>query len=343
MMRFFSNFFLPVFLTISSWGKTWHKGNTHVHTKLCGHADSTPEVVAQWYHDHGYNFLILSEHNKFIDPTTVKLAGEIRDDFLLIPGEEVTGPVHSTAMNVSRLVPWEFKDKNRSKIVQWQVDETRKAGGITILNHPNAPIIRPAELYPVKDLYLFELYNAHPMTKNFGDAHRPPTSSLWNALLDKGMTIYGVASDDSHKFARWDEKYDNPGRGWVMVQSDELSSDAITLAMNRGDFYSSSGVILKKVIVENSRIEVEVDQEETARELTSPFLFGRSVKKGEPGIFIEFIGPGGEVLETVSGNQASCEAEKEYLRCMITHRVKKEDGSLREYYAWTQPVFTDGR
>ena len=87
MMRFFSNFFLSVFLTTSSWGKTWHKGNTHVHTKLCGHADSTPEVVAQWYHDHGYNFLILSEHNKFIDPTTVKLAGEIRDDFLLIPGE----------------------------------------------------------------------------------------------------------------------------------------------------------------------------------------------------------------------------------------------------------------
>jgi hypothetical protein len=57
----------------------------------------------------GYNFLILSEHNKYIDPTTVKLSGDIRDDFLLIPGEEVTGPVHSTAMNVSRLVPWEFQ------------------------------------------------------------------------------------------------------------------------------------------------------------------------------------------------------------------------------------------
>jgi hypothetical protein len=261
----------------------------------------------------------------------------------MIPGEEVTGPVHSTAMNVSRLVPWEFKDKNRSKVVQWQVDETKKAGGITILNHPNAPIIRPAELYPVKDLYLFELYNAHPMTKNFGDAHRPSTSSLWNALLDKGMTIYGVASDDSHKFAKWDEKYDNPGRGWVMVRSNELSSDAITLAMNRGDFYSSSGVILKKVMVANSRIEVEIDEEETARELTSQFLFGRPVKKGKPGTFIEFIGLGGEVEETISGIKANREAKEDYLRCMITHRVKKSDGSLREYYAWTQPVFTDGR
>ncbi len=331
---------LSPFIVYSS---NWYKGNTHVHTILCGHADSTPEVVAQWYHDYGYNFLILSEHNKFIDPSTVKLSGEIRDDFLLIPGEEVTGPVHSTAMNVTRLVPWEFKDKNRSKIVQWQIDETKKAGGITILNHPNAPIIRAAELFPVNDLYLFELYNAHPMTKNFGDAHRPSTSSLWNALLDKGMTIYGVASDDSHKFAKWDEKYDNPGRGWVMVFSDELSSDAITLAMNRGEFYSSSGVILKKVVVGKSQIEIEVDEEATARELTSKFLFGRSVKKGKPGTFVDFIGPGGEVEETISGIKASRIATQEYLRCMITHRIKKEDGLLREYYAWTQPVFTDGR
>ncbi|MDG0965464.1 MAG: CehA/McbA family metallohydrolase [Opitutales bacterium] len=342
-MKAFLHFSSFILLANFSFAATWHKGNTHVHTKLCGHADSTPEVVAQWYHDHGYNFLILSEHNKYIDPTTVKLSGEIRDDFLMIPGEEVTGPVHSTAMNVSRLVPWDFKDKNRTKVVQWQVEQTKKAGGITILNHPNAPIIRPAELYPVKDLYLFELYNAHPHTKNFGDAHRPSTSSLWNALLDKGMTIYGVASDDSHKFARWDEKYDNPGRGWVMVRSDELSSDAITLAMNKGEFYSSSGVILKKVIVGKNRIEVQVDEKETSRELASKFLFGRSVKKGKPGTFIEFIGPGGEVLETISGNEATRVTKEDYMRCMITHRVKKEDGSLREYYAWTQPVFTDGR
>lgn len=342
-MKAFLLFSSSILLANLSFAATWHKGNTHVHTKLCGHADSTPEVVAQWYHDHGYNFLILSEHNKYIDPTTVKLLGEIRDDFLLIPGEEVTGPVHSTAMNVSRLVPWDFKDKNRTKVVQWQVEQTKEAGGITILNHPNAPLIRPAELYPVKDLYLFELYNAHPMTKNFGDAHRPSTSSLWNALLDKGMTIYGVASDDSHKFAKWDEKYDNPGRGWVMVRSDELSSDAITLAMNKGEFYSSSGVILKKVIVGKNRIEVQVDEKETSRELASKFLFGRSVKKGKPGTFIEFIGPGGEVVETISGNEATRVAIEDYMRCMVTHRVKKEDGSLREYYAWTQPVFTDGR
>jgi len=111
--------FLLSFLPALGFTAKWYKGNTHVHTVLCGHADSTPEVVAQWYHDRGYNFLVLSEHNKFIDPSTVKLSGEIRDDFLLVPGEEITGgrnngSIHFTAMNTSRLVPWDFRDKNRS-------------------------------------------------------------------------------------------------------------------------------------------------------------------------------------------------------------------------------------
>ena len=331
--------YLPAFL----FAEKWFKGNTHVHTILCGHADSTPEVVAQWYHDRSYNFLILSEHNKFIDPASVQLNGEIRQDFLLIPGEEVTGPTHSTAMNVTRLVPWDFKDKNRSKVIQWQVNETRKAGGVTILNHPNHPFIRAAELFPVKDLYMFELYNAHPATNNFGDAHRPSMEQLWDALLEKGKTIYGVASDDSHRFAKWDEKRDNPGRGWVMVQAAELSPNAITQAMTEGNFYSSSGVMLKRAERGRKSISVEVDEKETAYELASKFLFGRLVKKGEPGTTIEFIGYGGKVVKTIAGNEGRCEAIDGYLRCKVTRRIKKEDGTLREYYAWTQPIFMDGR
>ena len=32
-------------------------------------------------------FLVLSEHNKFIDPSTIKLEGQVKDDFLLLPGK----------------------------------------------------------------------------------------------------------------------------------------------------------------------------------------------------------------------------------------------------------------
>tara|TARA_B100000902_G_C27293889_1_gene908783 strand:- start:1188 stop:2234 length:1047 start_codon:yes stop_codon:yes gene_type:complete len=323
---------------------TWYKGNTHVHTTLCGHADTSPNQVAQWYHDRGYNFLILSEHNKFIDPSTVQLNGEVRDDFLLVPGEEVTGPIHSTAMNVSRLVPWEFKDKNRSKVIQNHVDETRKAGGTTILNHPLwKRYIQAHEIFPVKDLYMFELFNAHPGVKNFQTAHNPSTEQLWDALLEKGMTIYGVSSDDAHKLQKWGEKENNPGRGWVMVRSKELTSKAITAAMLKGDFYSSSGVMLDKLVRGTNHIELSVNEKETECELASEFLFGRPVSKGEPGTFIEFIGPGGQILKKIAGLSGAYKADGAYLRAKVTRRAKNKDGSLREYYAWTQPIFTDGR
>ena len=328
----------------STYGEQWYKGNTHVHTTLCGHADTRPDQVAQWYHDRGYNFLVLSEHNKFIDPSTITLTGEIRDDFLLVPGEEITGPVHSTAMNINRLVPWGFKDKNRSKVIQNHVNETRKANGAVILNHPNfGRRLHSHEILPVKNLYMFELYNAHPGVHSFGNAHRPNLEHVWDALLEKRMTIYGVSSDDAHKLQKWGEKENNPGRGWVMVRSKKLTSDSLTEAMIAGDFYSSSGIILEKLAYGSTSIDIVVDDQGTKTELASEFLFGRPVTKGEPGTLIEFIGPGGEVYHSISGLSASCKVESAYLRAKVTRRVKKKDGSLREYYAWTQPVFTDGR
>lgn len=40
----------------------WWKGNLHTHT-LWSDGDDFPEMVAEWYRTHGYNFLALSDHN----------------------------------------------------------------------------------------------------------------------------------------------------------------------------------------------------------------------------------------------------------------------------------------
>jgi hypothetical protein len=67
------------------------------------------------------------------------------------------------------------------------------------------------------------------------------------------------------------------------------------------------------------------------------------VKEGKPGYLVEFIGPEGKVIQEVEGVKASCPVNLPYLRCKVTRRVKGKDGGLREYYAWTQPAFTDNR
>jgi hypothetical protein len=46
----------------------WWKGNLHTHSLWQG-GDDFPDSIAQWYKDHGYNFLCLSEHNRLAQGT----------------------------------------------------------------------------------------------------------------------------------------------------------------------------------------------------------------------------------------------------------------------------------
>jgi len=324
---------------------SWYQGNTHAHTNLCDHADSSPEFVAQWYHDHGYNFLILSEHNQFIDPKDVKLAEGKRDDFILIPGEEISGvkTIHTTAMNIDRLVPWDFDHDEKSAVIQNHVDGSRNAGGQAILNHPNFQYaISVQDMLPVENLYMYELFNGHPDVHNEGDGEHPSTEAMWDQMLTEGMLIYGVSSDDAHHFHEISDSKSNPGRGWVMVKAAKLSADEITGAMLRGDFYASNGVFLTKCEKTQEAYSVIVDAKRTQKTLlSSPKLRGKAVEDGTAGYKIEFIGPNGKVLKMFEGLEGTYTIEEadSYVRVRVTYTKEKENSGFEEYYAWGQPVF----
>ncbi|MFK7790117.1 MAG: CehA/McbA family metallohydrolase [Phycisphaeraceae bacterium] len=329
---------------------TWYRGNTHTHTVICGHADSPPELVAAWYHDRGYHFVILSEHNHFIDPATVNLPTPTREDFILLPGVELTGKrhVHTTSMNVKAVPPWQFNDKDKTKIVQNHVDETKKLGGEAILNHPNWQTgVSSEHMLPVKGLHLFELFNGHPHVHSHGHDDRHSTEDMWDEMLTAGKLIYGVSSDDAHHFQTIKPDLSNPGRGWVMVNADELTPDAITAAMLQGKFYSSNGVFLATCESGEETYLVEVDTEATQNELAgNPLLRGKSIDQGTEGYRIEFIGPEGKIITTIQGTAALAAVDPDlaYVRAKVTYTRKHPaaDG-YEEYYAWGQPVFNDGR
>lgn len=327
---------------------TWYRGNTHAHTVICGHADSPPEVVTQWYHDHGYNFLILSEHNHFIDPDSVDMPENIRNNFILIPGEEISGPkvVHSTAMNIGGLVLPDKVLEKKHRIIQNHVDITHEVGGKSILNHPNYTFAVSAEdMLPVKGLHLFELYNGHPLVGNAGDEEHVSTEVLWDDLLTRGMTIYGVSSDDAHAFVTIDSSQSNPGRGWVMVNAPALTGGGIAQAMQTGSFYASNGVMLNSCSLIRGKYRVVVNTEKTLKELQSPELRGKLVAATEPGFLIEYIGSGGKVLTSLRSPGAVYPIKEvsQYVRPRVTYFRDHPSGGSEAFYAWGQPVFTDGR
>ncbi len=264
----------------------------------------------------------------------------------MIPGEEVTGKqvIHTTAMNIRAPVGWEFDSPHKSEIIQNHVDGVRAAGGQPILNHPNYRYaVSAADIRPVRNLYLFELFNGHPAVNNEGDESHPATEEIWDILLSDGMRIYGVSSDDAHHFQTWDARHSNPGRGWVMVRAPELTAAAITAAMRNGDFYASNGVFLKKLEVSSMGYHIEVDEARTLEEVALPTVVGRKAENAVEGFTIEFIGPGGKILKTVTGTSARLDPATtwRYVRGRVSFVHTDPIRGREAFFAWTQPHFPD--
>ena len=57
-------YFLCLAFVVTSYGSElhWFKGNTHTHS-LWSDGDDFPEMIADWYAERGYDFLVLSDHN----------------------------------------------------------------------------------------------------------------------------------------------------------------------------------------------------------------------------------------------------------------------------------------
>ena len=148
----------------SAW--RWYKGNTHTHT-LESDGDSTPDEVTRWYKERGYHFLVLSDHNVLTPIAELASAHAVPEQFLLVPGEEVTDdfaqkPLHINGLNVDRLVEPQH-GASVTETLQRNVDAIRAARGVPHINHPNFGwAIAPAELAALERYRLLEIYNGHP-------------------------------------------------------------------------------------------------------------------------------------------------------------------------------------
>jgi hypothetical protein len=187
------------------------------------------------------------------------------------------------------------------------------------------------ELASLDGLGFFELYNGHRGVEQTGDADRPSTERMWDLALtmrltDGGELLYGVATDDAHDYHGGATS--RPGRGWIHVRARALEADALMEAMQRGDFYASTGVEL-------------LDVSHAAKVYT--------VEVATPGCTVEFIGSrvGGEVgvvLSTSTERRAvyRCEGDELYVRARVTSPEPHPDPNTRgePKRAWTQPVRT---
>ncbi len=296
----------------------WYKGNTHTHT-LNSDGDTSPDEVVRWYRTRAYDFLVLSDHNTLTDVTALRALYGQDPAFLLIPGEEVTDafsgkPIHVNGYDVDSVVPPQG-GTSVVDVIQRDVDAIRTAGGVPSLNHPNFfYAVTADEIRQVERMRLFEIYNGHPLVNNNGSATVPGLEAAWDQILSSGVLLYGIAVDDAHVFTKpGDMTVAGPGRGWVAVRAARLSADSILAAMERGDFYASTGIELVTYAVSAAAMTIVVRSDAS-----------RIVR-------VEFIGRNGVLLERVDGARATYRfrGDEGYVRA----RVVGSDGTR----AWTQP------
>jgi hypothetical protein len=299
----------------------WYKGNTHAHT-LNSDGDSTPDDVVRWYREHGYHFLVLTDHNFVTAVDTLNGLHGAAGKFLVIKGEEVTSsfqtkPIHVNGIDVAEFVEPARDAASVVETIQRNVDAIRRVNGVPHINHPNFGwAITADELRQVRNNRLFEVYNGHPLVNNAGGGGVPSLEEAWDLILSQGVLLYGLATDDAHTFKQpGDRSVAGPGRGWIAVRAPQLDTRTLLDAIERGDFYASTGVEL-----------VDVQATATSLSVQARVVSGRKHR-------IRFIGKGGHVLREVHDSSATYTfaGTEGYVRAT----VYDSGGDT----AWVQPVW----
>jgi hypothetical protein len=322
---------------VASGPEVWLRGTTHVHAKPSG--DSTtpiPDVIA-YYEQRGYDFIAITDHNRVSEVGEASTAGSpaIRNPptgLIVLAGIELTyNPtgcipagdasgrcrIHVNLLGPAQRFEGRLEWANRQsdeRVEKYQaaIDTQKQLGGLIQLNHPNWYWGMTADVMielARRGIPLVEVANVQFEKWNVGDKDHLSTDALWDAVLAKGYTMWGVASDDAHTY-NGGGKYP-AGGAWVVVRA-QRDPTAILDALAGGRFYSSTGVKLSRAGVQGGELVVEVDEADAAEHT------------------IEFI-EAGKVVASVKGKLARRAVPATgYVRAVVT----RSDGKK----AWVQPA-----
>jgi hypothetical protein len=257
---------------------SFRRGNIHTHSNRSD-GDSEPNDVYTWYRDHGYDFVAITDHNTFTNPSEFRSLET--PGFLVIGGEELTmrgagRQVHVNGLCTNRKLPGGTFAKAGDALAHG-VHTILETGGIALINHPNFNWgIRADDLPAASGARLFEIQSGHPQVRPLGNGpSHPSCEALWDMGLTAGLDFMGVAVDDAHHFHDPTKQVSGPGRAWVDVFATSLDAPSICSALESGLLYSSTGPSLARISVVDDTY---------------------SIWSSSADVRVQFVGTGGKVL-----------------------------------------------
>ncbi len=280
----------------------WLKGNLHTHTTRSDGRIEPDERIAA-YRAAGYDFLALTDHWVVSND-----AGKSSDKFLLIDAVEynVGTPEDAEMYHVVGLnVPPDVALVRDEVTVEEIRDALLQAGALVGLAHPYwCGNMMPRMLEVLEGMFALEVFNTTTsgVKKSCASVH-------WDNVLDSGARVLGLAVDDSHRDS-------DAFQGWVMVKAESLDLASVLGALEAGAFYSTTGPVIKDVVVTDGGVRVRCSPAASISFMGNRFLGRR------------YAAPEGEVL---------CEVEHEFRGKERYLRIEVTDADGRT--AWTNPMY----
>ena len=285
----------------------WFKGSLHSHSSPnspCSHM--TLQDLQAAYLKKGYDFLSVSDHMTITEAESQDLAMipgmEWNTRTRYLPVRSITYETHMGFYSLDHAVMEKFQAQ-----ATWQTafKAVSDDDPLIVLNHPNwtqdghydiALLLVLAE-----QASGLEIFNH---VTQFGEGQADATPQ-WDRLLSHRKPILGFASDDSHR-------EESVGHAWLMVRAPQKTPASIFASIKQGNFYCSTGVVLKDIFRREQTVGIELEQE--AR--------------------ISFYGDAGKLLHRVVASEASFsfeQADTSYIRVEVHDRNWAQ--------AWSQPFF----
>lgn len=256
--------------------KHFYKANMHCHSTESD-GKMTVKELKEHYKANGYSIIAFTDHEHLIDNSHLN-----DDNFLAITSCEIAikefeslSTLVKTDMRVCHLNIYakepsnidtpcyssvydhfandenkelikhsagEYKREYSGDGISKMIEEFNSKGFLVCYNHPRWSLENATDYLNYKGLWAVEIYN-HSCNE---DGIYEYDINVFDDMLRSGEKIACVAGDDNHKI-------DTTCGGWTMINADSLNYSDIIASLERHDFYTSTGPVIKELYIEDNK------------------------------------------------------------------------------------------
>lgn len=263
---------------------SFYKVNLHCHTTVSD-GRLTPAQVKDLYVRHGYSAIAFTDHNMQVthpelkDDRFIPLIGvEYNVNQPGYPGkqfktchfclvsleEDAPNPpcfseeyINKKYVNNLFMADYDpdcirFVREYTPECVNTMIKAARDAGYFVTYNHPSWSRENFGDYMKYEGMNAMEIANNSCLSMGYNDYN----DRVYDDMLRGGKRIFCIATDDNHnKHPEGDPECDSLG-GWTVIKAEKLEYRALTFALEKGNFYASTGPEIRELWYEDGVLHV---------------------------------------------------------------------------------------